>query len=169
MRFLLLPALVLGLAACDAAGPDDPASSYATAEPAATADARADGFTGRALTATLTGEAEVGPGDLDGSGSALVRLNSGQEQVCFDVDVEDIGAPTRIHIHEAPAGVNGPVVVTFFDLVVNPDAEVPADLRGCVSADRDLVKEIRKTPSDYYVNVHTAEFPAGALRGQLSK
>jgi hypothetical protein len=32
-----------------------------------------------------------------------------------------------------------------------------------------LAKDILKDPADYYVNVHNAEYPAGALRGQLSK
>jgi hypothetical protein len=38
---------------------------------------------------------------------------------------------------------------------------------GCVSAARDLIKTIRMNPSNYYVNVHTTDFPDGAIRGQL--
>jgi hypothetical protein len=40
---------------------------------------------------------------------------------------------------------------------------------GCTSADPNLIKAIIQHPEKYYVNVHTAEFPGGALRGQLSK
>jgi hypothetical protein len=40
---------------------------------------------------------------------------------------------------------------------------------GCVEADRGLIKDIRKNPAGYYVNVHTTEFPGGAIRDQLSK
>ena len=79
---------------------------------------------GRPLTAILTGAEEVIPGDPDGSGLADLALNSGQEQICFELKVENIAAPTRAHIHAAPAGVNGPIVVTFFDVVVNPPVPV---------------------------------------------
>ena len=124
---------------------------------------------GRPLTAILTGAAEVSPGDPDGSGLADLTLNSGQEQICFEFKVENIAAPTRAHIHAAPAGMNGPIVVTFFDLNVSPPVPVPPDLEGCVDVDRDLVKAIRKNPGNYYVNIHNAEFPPGAIRGQLFK
>ncbi len=40
---------------------------------------------------------------------------------------------------------------------------------GCVKVDRALALEILKRPADYYVNVHNAEFPGGAVRGQLAK
>jgi hypothetical protein len=84
-------------------------------------------------------------------------VNPGQGIICYDVSAMSIGEVTGVHIHEAPAGVNGPVVVglTFGS--------------GCVTVDRDLAKDILKNPSDYYINVHTAEFPAGAIRGQLNK
>lgn len=116
------------------------------------------------LATTLTGAAEVpGPGDPDGSGSATIRLRVGKAQVCFTITVSYITLPAQAaHIHEAAAGQSGPVVVPLF---VTPDADGTAS--GCVSASRALVKEILKNPEDYYVNVHTSDFPAGAVRGQL--
>jgi hypothetical protein len=57
--------------------------------------------------------------------------------------------------------VNGPVIVDFSSLLPGGD--------GCVSANRDLIKEIRKNPEQFYFNVHTGEFPGGAVRGQLGK
>jgi hypothetical protein len=118
---------------------------------------------GRPLSATLTGAAEVpGPGDPDGSGEAFVTLNPGLKKVCFQLSVSDIAPATAAHIHEAPVGVAGPVVVGLVP---------PTDgfSSGCVSVDFDLILDIIQNPSEYYVNVHNANFPAGAVRGQLSK
>jgi len=120
---------------------------------------------GRPLSAILTGAAEVpGPGDPDGDGTALVTLNQGQGMVCFELVVSDITLPaTAAHIHAGAAGVGGPVVVSL----AAPDETGVA--RGCREADPELIKAIRQTPEAYYVNVHTADFPAGAVRGQLEK
>ena len=123
-------------------------------------------FSGRKFTTTLTGAAEVpGPGDPDGSGTATVWLNPGQEEVCWEIHVEDITLPaTGAHIHVIDPALG------FGDVVVGlapPDAS--GDSRGCTSADRDLIKAIIKNPQNYYVNVHTTDFPGGAVRGDLSK
>ncbi len=114
---------------------------------------------GRPLSAELTGAAEVpGPGDPDGSGFATVTLNQGLGEVCWDVTFSDIADPFAAHIHVGAADAFGPVVVTL----------TPGS--GCVDGvDPGLIKAIRQNPSGYYVNVHTPEFPPGAIRGQLSK
>ena len=49
--------------------------------------------------------------------------------------------------------------------LVTPDAD--GNVMGCATADRALVKEILQNPAGFYVNVHTSDFPAGAVRGQL--
>jgi hypothetical protein len=120
---------------------------------------------GRPFTTTLTGAAEVpGPGDPDGSGTASLTLNPGLEQVCFELSVSGIGLPaTGAHIHVGTADVAGPVVVPL----AAPDASGTSS--GCVHADRDLILAILQNPEGYYVNVHSTEFPAGAVRGQLSR
>ena len=121
---------------------------------------------GRPLDATLTGTAEVpGPGDSDGSGTAHITLNQGQGEVCFKITVSDITLPaTGAHIHTGEAGVAGGVVVPL-----TPPDESGAS-SGCVTGvDKDLIKAIRQNPAAYYVNVHNADFPPGAVRGQLSK
>jgi hypothetical protein len=124
----------------------------------------ADG--GRRFTTTLTGAAEVpGPGDPDGSGTATIWLNPGQEEVCFEITVSNITLPaTGAHIHVGTATESGPVVVGL----TPPGATGSSS--GCVSADRDLIKAIIQNPENYYVNVHTLPlYGAGAVRGQLSK
>ena len=116
---------------------------------------------GRPLTADLTGAAEVPPADPDGTGSALITVNIGQREVCWDLSVSDIEPATAAHIHEAPAGVNGDIVV-----FLSPPTDGSSS--GCTGVDRALAKDILKNPEEYYVNVHNAEFPGGAVRGQLS-
>ncbi|HSH44744.1 MAG TPA: CHRD domain-containing protein [Longimicrobiales bacterium] len=115
------------------------------------------------LNATLTGDTEVpGPGDDDGSGTAEIVLDDDDNEVCWDIQVEDITLPaSAAHIHEGAAGVAGPIVVTLSA----PDADGNAE--GCVDASDDLIDDIIDDPEDYYVNVHTSDFPDGAVRGQL--
>jgi len=122
---------------------------------------------GRPLSTELAGAAEVpGPGDPDGSGTATITVNPGQEEVCWEINAAGIELPaTAAHIHVGAAGVAGPVVVTLSA----PDASGSSSGCTTVDVDRDLAKAILKNPEDYYVNVHTSVFPAGAIRGQLSK
>ncbi len=110
----------------------------------------------------LTGEQEVpGPGDPNGFGSATVWTIS-PDTVCYRLAARGIAPPNAAHIHEGPPGVAGPVVLPLRP----PTWGVSA---GCTKAAPALVSGLRANPSDYYVNVHNAEYPAGALRGQLSK
>jgi len=114
----------------------------------------------------LVGVEEVpGPGDPDASGFAALTLNSGLGTVCYDLSWADIdGDVVAAHIHVGSAGVAGPVVVPL----PTAGAGGSGSSSGCVeNVDRDLVKAIRKNASDYYVNVHSTTFPAGAIRGQL--
>jgi hypothetical protein len=118
---------------------------------------------GRPFSVELSGSNEVSEGDPDGAGTAYLTLNQGKGEVCFELSYFDIETPTRAHIHAAPVGANGPIVVAFFDFVAPPPTE------GCVEADKELIKQIRQNPEGYYVNVHNAEFPGGAIRGQLAQ
>ncbi len=119
---------------------------------------------GRPFTSALTGPSEVPLGDPDGSGTVSLTLNPGLEEVCFALSVSNISLPAiGAHIHAAPAGVAGPVVVPL----TPPDASGFSS--GCVHADRDLILAILRNPENYYVNVHTTDFPTGAVRGQLSR
>lgn len=118
---------------------------------------------GRLLKTSLTGGAEVpGPGDPDGSGTATIRLDQRQGKICFTVKVSAITLPAAAaHIHVGGSTVAGPVVVGL----TAPDASGVSF--GCVNASAELISAIRANPSNYYVNVHTSDYPAGAVRGQL--
>ena len=116
---------------------------------------------GTKLNAVLLGTSEVpaGTGDPDGTGAARVTVNPGQGTVCWSISVENIAAPTRGHIHIGSAGANGGITVTLF--------EGASVLEGCTTS--TFAKEIAKNPAGYYVNLHNAAFPTGAVRGQLSR
>jgi hypothetical protein len=118
---------------------------------------------GKPFHTDLSGAEEVpGPGDPDGSGTAHLTFNQGQGEICYSIHVEDITLPAiGAHIHHAEAGFSGPVVVPL----TSPDETGHSE--GCVEVDKELVKEIRQNSEEYYVNVHNAIYPAGAVRGQL--
>jgi CHRD domain len=125
---------------------------------------------GRPFSTTLTGAAEVpGPGDPDASGTAFITLNQGQREVCFDLSWAGIdGTVTAAHIHVGAATEAGPVVVPLFAGAFAGTDSASA----CVTEDdvsKELIKAIRHDPANYYVNIHSDVFPAGAVRGQLGK
>ncbi len=115
------------------------------------------------LAASLTGAAEVpGPADPDGTGSALITVDPAQRRVCFQLSVANLSTPIAAHIHRGVVGVAGPIVVTL-------GPPVGGSSSGCLeNLDRGLLNEIAQNPSAFYVNVHTTEFPGGAIRGQLA-
>jgi hypothetical protein len=108
------------------------------------------------LHATLVGKVEVPKGDLDGAGTAEIKITG--RKVCWEVKTTRIGKIMAGHIHKGGPGVAGPVVVPFGAVFHN---------EGCTTTAAALAAAILRNPGRYYVNVHTARYPAGALRGQL--
>jgi hypothetical protein len=120
---------------------------------------------GRKIAATLTGAAEVpGPGDDNGAGLFEARVNPGTERICYTLAASSIDQATAAHIHLGGPGEAGDPVLTL-DM---PDGD-DDDSEDCQDIDRGLAQAIIQNPENYYVNVHNAEFPNGAIRGQLSK
>jgi len=139
----VIPALALGLVVVSLPG-------------AAQAD---DG--GRPTSVTLAGSAEApGPGDPDGTGTFQMTVNPGQGEICYTLTVSGVEPATAAHIHAAPVGSPGPVVVPLLAPATGSSAD-------CASVDRALAKNILKHPEEYYVNVHNPTYPPGALRAQL--
>ena len=119
--------------------------------------------TGPKFHANLTGANEVPPADADGTGTAHVAIASALNTLCTDLKVQDIGAVTAAHIHRGAAGVNGPPVVTLSP----PDDDNDSD--DCDVVADAVLDEIVANPAGFYVNVHTADYPNGAIRGQLMR
>lgn len=107
--------------------------------------------------APLYGTSEVANGDPDGYGLAVLSIDTLTNSVSWAIQVGNIALPlTLAHIHSAPAGVNGPVIIDF-----------DAMLNGVkVDADAALITPV-SAPS-FYVNLHNALHPGGAVRGQLA-
>lgn len=174
---MVVAALAVGALALAACGGDDddngatptgatsPASSPATTPDAveSPAESPAEGGEGEtvSLTATLDGQQAVPAGDDDGTGIATVTIDTTTGEVCFVIEVENIGEASATHIHEGAAGTSGGVVIGL-----EPPAGGSVD--SCVTADdASIAADVAANPSGYYVNVHNEEFPEGAVRGQL--
>ena len=120
---------------------------------------------GRKISTTLTGAAEVpGPGDPNGAGLFEGRVNPGNGRICYSLSAGMIGDATAAHIHMGASGVAGDPVLTLD----RPDGD-DEDSEECQDIDRSLAQALIRDPAAYYVNIHTGDFPNGAIRGQLGK
>ena len=146
------------------------------------------GHSNTLLEATLDGRSEVSAvatskgivGDPNGTGEAYVfGIDGTMTTLCYVLTVDKIAPASAAHIHEGGKGENGPVVV-------NLGAPTDGNAADCIAEDRALpdgspafakgtdgkslttVEDILANPEDYYVNVHNAEYPTGAIRGQLA-
>lgn len=117
----------------------------------------------RRLQSELSGGEEIpGPGDPDGEGETRVKIKINQSELCVDLKVENIDQATAAHIHHAPAGSAGAVVISL------PIPDEEGEAKGCISVHNNLLEAIKENPRDYYINVHNHPYPNGAIRGQLS-
>ncbi|MEO3876293.1 CHRD domain-containing protein [Nonomuraea sp. B12E4] len=121
------------------------------------------------LAAKLVGENEVpvkgGPavGDKNGSAFAVFEING--DQVSYAVKWQGVATPTMFHIHQGKKGKNGDVKIGFFmDGLPKGTTGVSGTVRV---TDKALLAGITKNPANWYANVHTGEFPGGAVRAQL--
>ncbi|WP_371782003.1 CHRD domain-containing protein [Streptosporangium subroseum] len=165
---IALPGVALvTVVAAAALAPAASASVSTSADAAQTATAStADSY----YAATLVGKNEVpvkgGPkvGDKNGDAYAVIRIHG--NEISYAVRWDGIATPTAFHIHSGKAGKNGDVKVPFFMEALPGSAKA---LAGTVKADGGTVSGIKRNPSNWYFNVHTGEFPGGAVRAQLRK
>jgi hypothetical protein len=126
----------------------------------------AQGGGDRAIFAVMTGAKEVDVngehhGDPNGRGSFSATLDG--RQLCYGITVKNINNPVAAHIHRGSSKVAGPVVQPL----EQPATGDPGASSACVQISRSLARGLRRNPSRFYVNVHTADLPNGAVRGQL--
>jgi hypothetical protein len=117
--------------------------------------------------AKLTGKQEVpGPGSKKGKGEIAIFLKPTQKKVCFNLEVKNLDTITDGHIHKGAEGVAGDVKVPLF---TGDQLAGTGSYEGCVKdVKKKLIKKIAAHPEKYYANVHTVDFPDGAIRGQLA-
>lgn len=128
------------------------------------------------LETTLDGRAEVGAekdnriaGDPNGTGEAYVfGIDGDATTLCYVLTVDGIAPAAAAHIHEGKAGTNGPVVVNLAAPADGNAADCLTEGETGKFVGDQTVAEILANPGDYYVNVHNADYPGGAIRGQLA-
>ncbi len=116
------------------------------------------------LTATLTGSQEVPPNTSQGTGFGTVVLNDAMTMITANEFWSGLTGPATVsHIHLPGAlGVVAPVVFPF--------SGVPASAAGSIPQQSFAITAAQVTQLEAglaYMNVHTALFPGGEIRGQL--
>jgi hypothetical protein len=135
------------------------AGAAAASLAAAFAAGAANNATTAKLEANLRGSNENAPSS--NRGKTEVRLTPSTGRVCWETTITKIdGKPNASHIHKGRKGVSGNVVVPL---------GAGYKRQGCTTAAKTLVRAIIRNPGAYYVNVHNAKHPAGAMRGQLTR
>ena len=124
-----------------------------------------------AWTATLSGADQTAshiPGDPDGSGSATVTPNAAGTQICATVYFSNIAQPVVAgHVHEGAYGQ--PENPAFTINLFGPNlGGTGSPVSGCTVATPAQVLAIDSNPWMFNVVVHNQQYPAGAIRGQLT-
>ena len=116
------------------------------------------GAQAKGLEAYMSNATEVPKASAKASGEAHITFTA--TSVCWKfTDLKGVAGATAAHIHKGVKGKSGGVVVPF-------GAAFKAT--GCIRTAAAVMNAIKKNPAGYYVNVHTAKYPGGAIRGQLA-
>lgn len=158
------------------------AAGVAVAAPPAAADSAdgagstaSSGRGGSVFAASMNGANEVpaqgGPAVGDKDGQALEFIKVKDDKVSVTVKWRGTGKPTALHIHQGPKGANGGIKVDFTHLLDKSKGKSKGNrVTGTVKVDdAALLAQLKAEPGSFYANLHTAEFPGGAVRGQLHK
>ena len=103
------------------------------------------------------------PGDADGTGTSAFLIDIDKSRLCYTLQAANIPLPAvAAHIHRGDGSISGPVVIPF----TQPNASGSSG--GCVAVDGALLREIIANPGGFYSNIHSTEFPGGAIRAPLA-
>ncbi|PYS72332.1 MAG: hypothetical protein DMF69_07895 [Acidobacteria bacterium] len=117
---------------------------------------------GRMTTVTLTGINEnPNFGDPDGSGLFKFKVDAQQNRFCYELSASSIATATAAQIHSGGKDAVGPSLINLQPPTLGMSKE-------CISVDSDRLADMIKNPTNYYVSIQNAEFPEGAIRGQLA-
>lgn len=110
------------------------------------------------ISTSLTGLSEVPSVNTMATGLVNIDIEP-DRSISGSIDVSGM-EPTMAHIHEAAAGVNGPIVITLIKT---------GDKVFTVPANAKLTKAqyARYLVGNLYVNVHSQAYPKGEIRAQL--
>jgi CHRD domain-containing protein len=132
---------------------------------------------GQTLTATLNGGEETPILNTGAIGTADVTVDAANQEVTVTLRVFNVPTPTTAgHIHIGPAGIAGPVVINFPEALVGRTGDFAMMFRAGpgqfvarpaigINTMEDAIQAI--VNGNAYVNIHTQQFPAGEIRGQL--
>jgi len=174
---LLIPCLLVAVIGAASCGTSSSSSSSSTSAPATTASstpastgtststksavAKVKKALSRTYALKMTGAAETPPGAPNGSAKAVVILSSKLGKVCWTfTSLSGVSAPTYAHIHVGVAGKSGNIVLPL-------STGSSLKTKGCVPASATLMSQIAANPHGYYVNIHSKQYPDGAVRAQL--
>ncbi len=113
------------------------------------------------LVAVLTGAGETGGGDPKAVGGFKVEMDPETNDFCYSLWADKGFKPSMAHVHSGAAGSDGPPLTTLDITGKASDA--------CIAIDKAKLQPIADNPALFYVNIHSAAFPKGAMRGQLVK
>ena len=159
---LLIPSLavaLIGVAGCGSSSSSSSSTSASTTTSSAGAKVK------KALSLTygvkMTGAAETPAGAPGGKAKAVVTLSTKTGKVCWTfTSLSGVSTPTAAHIHVGAAGTSGNIVLPL-------STGATFLTKGCVHASDALISAIAASPHGYYVNIHNAKYPGGAVRAQL--
>jgi hypothetical protein len=114
------------------------------------------------------------PGDPDGTGTAVITTDREASTVCVDIHTENVIDPgdpygiisgiviMNVGAYPSPSDP-GAIAVVFSTWHTSPEFE------GCRPVAPDLIKEMRKYPHRFSVEVSTLAYVGGAVRGQFTE
>jgi hypothetical protein len=124
--------------------------------------------TGTPVPVILNGTNQVPPNTSTAKGVATLYQNS--SQLCYNMTLNGLMGVTASHVHKGGVTENGPIILTLFSSANKTASELMSTAQnGCINANKTILATIGKNATGYYVNVHTAKYPDGEIRGQISK